>query len=722
MANVDFQLLRDWYNSNYYTGIPLNMGKGRDKESKQLGEFWKEYVQSRPIELDPRVKYRIANKEAIDQFDDTGKITGTTRYSGSEDIPAVFFAQGQPLHQYAAGALSGRGTAFSEQQPYMIATVGDNWGSSTSLNNTTLDQVNRYSLIDSVYDRVGEDAQGFVRDSRWRLEELKKQVGKVRTVDQLNNILDRIEALQAELPNFAGAVERHLHGSPARGYSESGFPDFASYYGVEGWDTILSKPDHYIPDNLFDLEISRDSYSTRGLLDGSKPIIKETRDLLVRDLDHAINGFRGIEDTFSIDPKKLTQFQPYPAGKFSSGQDMYVIPDWVKSNQQATTLLPSDTELLEKIAKGQATPEEIAKVYGLGGLRDWRGGGQAQKRLFIDNPNSKKLTRVEDIIPAVGASQGAMSSEVLPRTLIEDASGKPTWSITSPSVEVGNYRPFAIWQYTKNGLRLINQGNNDPVVGGVKPIPTGRVDSDLVRTNPSGGSAFRGRAGEGFVDFFGVGDKVKEQFNAGKYFQKWATQEELGQMSVKDAVKKFEKQGWKRGFVDTRMLTKPLEPFANVAKGLAEEDAFVSMLTKGLSNPTTASNFANNYVGNQATRALVNAEMGASALKFAGKLGAGAAIATAPFSAIERRDRMLSDWLAENKGQKPHPFQKHLGWGVQAGLENALAVGTLGISDDYLHPEWREPIEPVQRGFYSDNGQRVPNWIPNLQSTYLQPK
>jgi hypothetical protein len=602
MANIDYQLLRDWYSSNYYTGIPLNMGKSRDKESKELREFWKEYVQSRPIEIDPRVKYRIANKEAIKQFDDTGKITGTTRYSGSEDIPAVFFAQGQPLHQYAAGALSGRGTAFSEQQPYLIATVGDNWGSSTSLNNTTLDQVNRYSLIDSVYDRVGEDAQGFVKDSRWRLEELKKQVGKVRNIDQLNNILGRIEELQAELPNFAGAVERHLHGSPARGYGEGGFPDFASYYGIEGWDTILSKPDHYIPDNLFDLEILRDGYDTRGLTDGSQPITSTTRDLLKRDIQQAINGFLGIEDTFNIDPKKLTQFHPYPSGKFSSGRDKYAIPDWVRSNQQATSLLPSDTELFEKIAKGQATPEEIEKVYGLGGLREWSGGGQTQKRLFINNPKSRELARVENIIPALGASQGAMSSEVLPRTLIEDDKGNPTWSITSPSVEVGNYRPFAIWQYTKNGLRLINQGNNDPVVGGVKPIPTGRVDSDLVRTNPSGGSAFRGRAGEGFIDFFGVGDKVKEQFNAGKYFQKWATQEELGQMSVKDAVKKFGKQGWKRGFV-------AVPEFLEKGVGNLVMDAKVTM--------ANADAFRTQYVNNEGFRGMTNKYIGGQVPKVA---------------------------------------------------------------------------------------------------------
>lgn len=46
---------------------------------------------------------------------------------------------------------------------------------------------------------------------------------------------------------------------------------------------------------------------------------------------------------------------------------------------------------------------------------------------------------------------------------------------------------------------------------------------------------------------------------------------------------------------------------------------------------------------------------------------------------------------------------------------------TGGIADHYLHPEWEEPMEPVQRGYYSDAGQRVPNWVPNLQSTYQRP-
>lgn len=50
--------------------------------------------------------------------------------------------------------------------------------------------------------------------------------------------------------------------------------------------------------------------------------------------------------------------------------------------------------------------------------------------------------------------------------------------------------------------------------------------------------------------------------------------------------------------------------------------------------------------------------------------------------------------------------------------EAFVNFGTMGMYDDINYPEMREQITPVQRGYLSDNGQRVPNWIPNLQSTY----
>jgi hypothetical protein len=44
---------------------------------------------------------------------------------------------------------------------------------------------------------------------------------------------------------------------------------------------------------------------------------------------------------------------------------------------------------------------------------------------------------------------------------------------------------------------------------------------------------------------------------------------------------------------------------------------------------------------------------------------------------------------------------------------------SMGIWDHYAHPEWEKPREPVQRGFYSDSGIKVPNWVPNYQSTLI---
>ncbi len=675
MANIDFQLLRDWYNSNYYTGIPLNLDSGRSAEARKTREFWTDYVQSRPLELDPRVKYRIANKEAIDEFDRTGQITGTTTYSSLNDIPAVYFSQGQPLHQYAKGSLTGGGTALKEQQPYLIATLGNDWGSSASVTGLTQDQISRSLLTDSIYDRVDEDAQGAVRDARYTLEQIRREVPRIRTQDQFERLFERIDELQETYPNFSSAIERHIFGAPAKGYYESASPDLETYYGLDDAKRVLTNRKHWIPDSFDELEILKDGYYARGLADGG--ITKATRDLMLADIDKALNGMRGVEDTLRIDPKIIKQFEVYPAGQFSSGRNMYAIPDFVDANQRATSLLPSDTELFEKIASGKATPEEIEKVYGLGALQDWRGGGGSNKTLFINNPNSKSIERVGNIIPTLGASMGAMSSEVLPRTLIEDSSGKPTWSITSPSVEVGNYRPFAIWQYTKNGLRLINQGNNEPVVGGVKPIPTGRVDSDLIRKSQKSGTAFRGKTGEGLIDFFGISDEVAKDFGAtGSYFHKWQTQEQLAQMQVKDAIKRFDKMGWRRGFVDFDGYT---APFTNVASSILQKDPYLGAMEYGMSDMNRAARIAETYADSSANRALMNAELANAGLRTIGKVGTAAAIGLAPYDALSRRELNFTDFY--NRYRRDPTYEENMGLRIQSGVEPILNLATFGMYD-----------------------------------------
>jgi len=179
-------------------------------------------------------------------------------------------------------------------------------------------------------------------------------------------------------------------------------------------------------------------------------------------------------------------------------------------------------------------------------------------------------------------------------------------------------------------------------------------------------------------------------------------------------------KGGHAGFVDMNLLTAPYRPFVNVAKGLAEEDQFMAMMSKGLSNPRGASNFASNYANNPTLRYYVNGNLVNSTVNALGKVGAGLAIATTPSMAVDRRDRMLYDWASTNRGYPSN--LETLGIMGRAGIENAVNGATFGIYDHYVHPEWEPPMEPVQRGYYSDNGQRVPNWVPNLQSTLLSPR
>jgi hypothetical protein len=377
--------------------------------------------------------------------------------------------------------------------------------------------------------------------------------------------------------------------------------------------------------------------------------------------------------------------------------------------------------------------------------------------------------------------QGAMYSEKVPSLTIQGdhidpRTGKPReWSMPANSINA-NSRPMAVFRMhpdLPNGFELLHEFNNDELATGIKPIPIGAPRPNV---EPD---ALRRWAEEMVVEspfLSGLSDAEKNAHIEGvmaKYSKKGIpSQKEI------DELKKYTESNWgkgdtfpfpypypikdpstatpaqlrnlregevyketpyrflqnaieestkgsptygRKGFVDMNLLTQPLQrhaqSFANVAKGVMEKDEVLEIMQKGFSNPEHARNFATNYTRNPATRAMVNAEMGASAIKFLGKAGAVAGIVTAPSSAVERRDRIFADWATNNRGY-PNLVQ-NLGMRAQAGMENALAIGTMGISDEYLHPEWREPMEPVQRGYYSDNGQRVPNWVPNLQSTLL---
>lgn len=656
MANIDYQLLRDWYSSNYYTGIPQSVGN-KTTDDRKIREFFKDYVLPRPIEIDPRVKYRIANKAAINQFDNFGEFSGTSRYSNAGNIPAVFFSQGQPLHQYALGSLIGRGTSVTAEQPFLIATLGDSWGSSATATELTKDQISGAGLSDALYERVDEETRSKFTDLKWSIERLKREIGGIKTVEQLDAFFDKVDEVQSMFSEISTTVDRHIWG-------DQGTPDLQNFTGIDEIDEIYKD----LPESIHDFAIDR--YNYQHQIQGNS-VSKLTRDSIKKDLSSLVSNLGAIEKTFNIDSNLIKKFNVLPVGQFSSGRTMYGIPDWVRANVSATSLQPSDTELLEKIQKGLATPEEIEKVYGLGGLRDWRGGGGALKKLFIQNPNSRSLEKVGNIIPSYGASMGAMTSEVLPRTIIEDSSNKPIWSVTSPSVEVGNYRPFAIWQYTKNGLKLINEGNNQPVLGGVKPIPTDKVDPELIGSTTSSGS-FKTKDNLEFVDFFGIGDKLDKQNRKGTLGYSWRSEllrDKLSNMSVFDAVKRFEKQGWKRGFADTGVYT---QPFRNLVNYMNEVPVPVGLDRAGVDIPAT---LRNAYLNNPEYRSAVNAST-------LGKVGTAAAVVTAPFDSISRRNA-YENYLVDQGATPEDLMFARIPVGIASGLETAANFATFGLYDAF---------------------------------------
>jgi hypothetical protein len=155
-------------------------------------------------------------------------------------------------------------------------------------------------------------------------------------------------------------------------------------------------------------------------------------------------------------------------------------------------------------------------------------------------------------------------------------------------------------------------------------------------------------------------------------------------------------KGGHAGFVGTDLLTAPYKPFISVAKGLAEEDQFLSTMQRGFSNPDTARNFARNYIQNPATRSMVNAELGASALRFAGKAGVAGAVAMTPFDALDRRDRNFTDFY-ERTGRDPS-LEENMMLRVKSGLEPALSALTLGAYDAIADtPTYRAYLDQEQK-------------------------
>ena len=335
--------------------------------------------------------------------------------------------------------------------------------------------------------------------------------------------------------------------------------------------------------------------------------------------------------------------------------------------------------------------------------------------------------------------EGAMYSEAIPLSQIPaqgfgydnyeirefnsdiSASNLKRWQLPAHSLNSNaSKRPFAVWKINPDhpdGIELVHEVNNDTLPEGYKPIPTG-----LMRPNAIPEAVARYEQETGMTPFGPTGKLAPDTglLAASILLNPKLESDYLRIQSLIGEATKGNPSYGRKGFVDMNLLLAPYRPFVNVAKGLTEEDQFMAMMRKGLSSPRGASNFASHYVNDPAIRSYVNGNMVNSTVNALGKVGAGFAIATAPSMSVDRRDKLAYEWAMNNRG---YPDQLELfGINARAGIENAINPITFGAYDDWVHPNWREPMEPVQRGYYSDNGQQVPNWVPNLQSTLLSPR
>ena len=416
----------------------------------------------RRLLLDPRVLYRWAGKDAIRDFDATGRISGpdTGGYldKSVQGQRSPFFSQGIPLWQYAGGIKAGTGTAIGEQNPYLIATVGADWTSrdgSQALGEFDFDpdvlrehlEQNRgltRQFTDS-YIETQKAYQGLYKD----VEDIRAE-GRELTPKQLENLKRKYLAVREKYLAIYDSLGEYFEGGNGQTLDD-----------VLG---TTANPASHAFGNMPDSRPSLEWLQKKG----SKAQLKALAESLDSDLISFAHGRDFIEnptpDAFSLTSQK---YSPWNGGE----EYRFWLPPWVMSMDNSTGLIPSDSELMRRInfkgGDSLATFQELNAVLGLGRFD------------YELNDTGTPLRHMD--LRRIGS--GAMYSERLPSTRIQEASGGygNDWAIPSAYVDTKD-RPFAIWQYTKNGLRLVNQGNNSPINGST-PIPTERQDIYLAYDN-----------------------------------------------------------------------------------------------------------------------------------------------------------------------------------------------------------------------------------------------
>lgn len=242
-------------------------------------------------------------------------------------------------------------------------------------------------------------------------------------------------------------------------------------------------------------------------------------------------------------------------------------------------------------------------------------------------------------------------------------------------------RPFAFFDtspvlFGKSAqeINLIESGNNKGP-NGVQYIPTGKIDPEF---NRSADKLLRQGSGEFKLP---IKTLLLHRGDDGNLFPKEMIQEALEKYWTPRIGLENAKIKARKGFINTKAL-------GNIAGELATPTPFEQAVSMYAKNPTAegAKNFTKFAKANPS---VIAGEL----LKTVGRVGAVASIAMAPSEAISRRDKLVSDFYSKPENQrlsKEEESKINAYLSVQAGLENAVNAGTMGLYDYATTPEGTE--------------------------------
>ncbi len=373
------------------------------------------------------------------------------------------------------------------------------------------------------------------------------------------------------------------------------------------------------------------------------------------------------------------------------------------------------------------------------------------KSFFVDTVHNRGAPiPLMDANVADQGRQGAMQSERLPRG--EFFSPALNRTINFPAHSINTYsRPTVIFEIDPThpqGLKKVFELNNNPLPTGELPIPTKPLSQEALTASSQRflGELEKGltsldtpppqdpyvqlveqmRKDQGFPSFLDLTDeeKARQGRSFSEQFPEVSAALQRGEpvgnfdfrgtpIHLTDFVREtLNKSGavtdkdsffglrniidestrgspnyGKKGFLDLRAY---LGGFKDMVTPAVDGEGML----KFFSDPARAAKFAELYRNNPDFTRYVNANVGSSLLRTAGKLGEIAAIATAPSMSRERLGAYVQDYY-ERTGIDPRGtysmgkdgIDDLAGLGILSGLENALDVATFGNYDYWTDNE-----------------------------------